>query len=95
MSKRFYVVIPFTALQAQTESSGIFSTLKGMFSTKKAAQTTSPEQFATAHAQLQQRAEIILGGLSGIGIRGHLLRHEETVQLFTNLYNPTPSGNPA
>ncbi len=90
MSKRFYVVIPFHAAPSETGKKGGF--LSGLFGKKPAALPTAgmtPEQLANWQAQLTQRAELVLGGLSGMGLKGHILRQDELVRLFTDLYNPT------
>lgn len=89
MSKRFLVILEFTATAAPTgeRKSGLFS---GMFGKKGPAKVgIAPEQVAAYQQQLNQRADFILGGLSGMGLKGHTLGSDELKALFKDLYNPT------
>ncbi len=92
MSKKFYVVIPLS-VSAQTETKGFLSGITGMFKKSAAPAGVSPENLATYQNELAQRADLILGGLSGMGLKGHMLNQDELVSLLTDLYNPT--GSPA
>lgn len=89
MSKNFYVALPFQTVAAQ-EKKGFLSGFTGMFKKKGPAQPTGPTdaQIAAYKMQLQQRADLITGGLSGMGLKGHMMTQEELLQLFTALYNP-------
>lgn len=88
MEKKFFVVLPFSVIQT-TEKGGILSGVKGIFSKKKAGPVgPTPEQLATYKEQLRQRADLVSGGLSGMGLKGHLLEQEVLVVLFTALYSP-------
>jgi type IV secretory pathway VirB4 component len=88
MSKNFYIALPMSVVAA-SESKGFFAGLKDTFKKKPAAKTGIPaEQIATYKNQLQQRADLIIGGLSGMGLRGHMLDQNELVKLFNDLYNP-------
>ncbi len=90
MSKKFYISLPFSVVPTGSEKKGFVSGFTDMFKKKPAAQATgpTPEQLATYRMQLQQRADLIIGGLSGMGLSGHMLGQEELVQLFTELYKP-------
>lgn len=89
MSKRFYVVIA-VQVTPSAQTAGFLSGITGLFGKKKAAPTTTPEQeFDTYKIELQQRADLILGGLSGMGLKGKMLGQDDVVTLFTDLYNPT------
>jgi type IV secretory pathway VirB4 component len=89
MSKRFYIALPFSVTVTQTKQ-GIISGITGMFSKKKASteQGIPPEQLASYKIQLQQRADLIASGLSGMGLKGRMLGQEELLTLFRELYNP-------
>jgi len=88
MSKKFYVALPFTVV-ATGEKKGILDSFKEVFAKKPAGPEVIPaEQLAAYKAQLQQRADLVIGGLSGLGLRGKLLGQDELVALFTALYNP-------
>lgn len=88
MSKKFYVAIPFSVVAASAaEKKGFFNTL---FAKKaKKGGELSEEQLAIYKSQLRQRAEVVLGGLSGLGLKGRLLEQADLVTLFTELYTPT------
>lgn len=94
MSKRFFVVIEFTAtVDTGSAKKGFFSGLFG----KKAPATMAitPENLAAYQQQLSQRADFVLGGLSGMGMKGHVLGQDELKKLFHDLYNPVVPAAPA
>lgn len=87
MSKKFYIALPFSVVAASSGGGGFF---KGLFSRKPKQETNmSPEQIASYKSQLRQRADVVLGGLSGLGLKGRLLEQQDLIALFTDLYNPT------
>jgi len=91
MAKNFYVTIPMLATAvAEEKKGGFLSGITGMFKKKPAAasQGMTPERLATFKGQLQQRADLVIGGLSGMGLKGHVLEQAELVKLFNSLYNP-------
>ncbi len=90
MSKKFYVALPFTVIPTGEGKKGLLSGVTGMFKKKTPAQAAGPtaEQLATYRSQLQQRADLIISGLSGMGLTGHMLGQDELVRLFTELYQP-------
>jgi type IV secretory pathway VirB4 component len=88
MAKNFYISLPLTVVVA-SESKGILGGFKDMFKKAPVAQGMSAEQLAGYRSQLQQRADLIIGGLSGMGLKGNMLGQEELVALFNDVYNPT------
>ena len=48
----------------------------------------SEEKFSLYRNRLMQRAELIFGGLVGLGLKTKLLTRDELVQIFYNMYNP-------
>ena len=88
MSKQFYVVLPFIVQLPKEQKSGGF--LQSFLGKKKAPATSSlpPEQLAIAKTQMMQRADLIIGGLSGMGLSGSVLTDEELKTLLRDLYNP-------
>lgn len=87
MSKNFYVILPLS-ITPISESKGFFGGIKDMFKKAPATQDLPPERLATYKTQLQQRADLIIGGLSGMGLQGHMLNQDELIRLFGELYNP-------
>ena len=88
MSKKFYIVIPFYIFEAPTKT-GIFQSIKSTVSPATSMRAMSEEKFQIYKNQLMQRAELVFGGLVGLGLRTRLLERDEVVQVFYNLYNPT------
>src|SRR3989338_4856673 len=88
MSKRFYIVIPFYIYETP-KMTGLVQSLKGMFRSKEVSKEITDEQIGTYKNQLLQRAELIYGGLVGLGLKIRTLEDEELKKLYYNLYNPT------
>lgn len=86
MTKRFYIVVPFYAMDIGT-SGGVLNRLKGMFSPSKKI-VIPAEQLETYKNQLLQRAELVFDGLVSLGVKARLLQGQELVNLFYSLYNP-------
>ena len=89
MSKKFFVVVPFTPSLA--EQSGVFHTLTSLLSFGGGEKKTlSPDDaFREYKNQLWQRVNAVLSGLQHVGVRAAPLNTEELVELFYGLYNPT------
>jgi len=87
MTKHFYVILPFYVYETPTKT-GIFSSIKGVFSKNQTVQQIKPEQLETYRTQLMQRAELILDGLIGIGLKARLMEGQELNNLYYSLYNP-------
>ncbi|MEK9158373.1 MAG: hypothetical protein AAB638_04310, partial [Patescibacteria group bacterium] len=62
--------------------------LKGIFSSSQMVQQIKPEQLETYRTQLMQRAELIMDGLIGVGLKTRLLGGDELTSLYYGLYNP-------
>ncbi len=87
MSKKFYIVVPYYVFESPTKT-GIFQSLKGVMSPAGATKQLSEEKFEMYKNQLMQRAELIFGGLVGLGLRTRVLERDELVKIFYDLYNP-------
>lgn len=93
MMKSFYVVVPLVVTTA-TESKGIVGSFKELFKKAPPSSSLAPEQLALFKAQLTERANLITGGLSGMGLKGELLGQEQLIRLFNEVYNPVvPEGS--
>ncbi|OGN23182.1 MAG: hypothetical protein A2918_04075 [Candidatus Yanofskybacteria bacterium RIFCSPLOWO2_01_FULL_42_49] len=88
MSKKFFVVIPFYIFETP-EVTGLIQSLKGLLKPKETAKELTDEQFSTYRNQLLQRAELVYGGLVGLGLRIRPLEDEEIKKLYYELYNPS------
>ncbi len=87
MSKKFYVVVPFYIYE-KPKATGLAQSLKGMFSSKVVPKELTEDQFNTYRSQLVQRAELVYGGLVGLGLRVNQLEDEELKNLYYKLFNP-------
>ena len=87
MQKNFYVVLPLTVIPT-TESTGLLGGFKDLFKKKASTHGYTAEQLAGYKTQLQQRADLVIGGLSGMGLKGAMLGQDELVALFNDVYNP-------
>src|SRR3989344_5111580 len=87
MSKKFFIVVPFYIFEAPSKA-GILQSIKSITNPTTTIKALSEEKFQTYHNQLMQRAELIFGGLVGLGLKTRLLERDELVQMFYGLYNP-------
>ncbi|MEK7645846.1 MAG: hypothetical protein AAB374_01955 [Patescibacteria group bacterium] len=87
MTKHFYVVLPFYVYETPSKT-GLIESVKGMFGSAQTVQQIKPEQLETYRTQLMQRAELILDGLIGIGLKARLMEGQELNNLYYSLYNP-------
>ena len=87
MTKHFYVVLPFYVYETPSKS-GILESAKSLFNKSQTVIQIKPEQLETYRTQLMQRAELILDGLIGTGLKTRLMEGQELNNLYYNLYNP-------
>src|SRR3989338_1303015 len=88
MSKKFYIVIPFYVYE-KPEATGLVESLKGVLQPKEVAKELTEEQFNTYKNQLLQRAELVYGGLVGLGLKIKPVEDENLKDLYYRLYNPS------
>lgn len=88
MSKRFYVTVPFYALEATNSKRNLWESLRLAFgSSKEKIEAIEDKDFALYKAQIEQRAELIFDGLRGMGLSARFLSSEELTTMFAMLYN--------
>ncbi|NVN96659.1 hypothetical protein HXX01_00155 [Candidatus Nomurabacteria bacterium] len=91
MTKTFFVVVPYSSTVLKSQNGMLDSFLgsgapkKQVDDTKKAMDLAS---FEEKRSQLEQRTNVIISGLSGIGIRSSQLKTDEVVELFYKTFNP-------
>jgi len=85
MSKKFYVIIPFAAVQAK--ELGFADKLTSLVSPPK-IQKFDTEKFKSYKDQLIQRVDFVKMGIRGMGIVSEQLTTEQLIKLFYELYNP-------
>ena len=91
VSKTFYIVIPYAPSFKIATKEGVSGIFKGFFKTgakEKTTEETGLEKFAENKLQLQQRADTVIQGLAGIGVRLAPLNTEELIELYYGLFNP-------
>lgn len=86
MTKTFYIVVPFALTEGTKE--GFLDRIKIALNPKQAILEKQME-FENYKNQLWQRADHIMAGLAGTGIRIAPLKTEELIELYFNAYNPT------
>ncbi len=86
MEKRFYIIVPY--FPAGVEVEGKVNDLLGKKKSKEAAGS-----FAENKKKLLGRVDIILAGLSGIGLRCSTLATKDLLELYYTAYNPDTAQN--
>ncbi|MDP3880780.1 MAG: hypothetical protein Q8Q32_01175 [bacterium] len=93
MHKSFFVVVPYEPIQlaeagkrAKTKLFGLFSKDKG--NKKQEVDPEADPNFQQYLSQVNQRSDQVISSLNQIGLRAVALNHDETTELFYNLYNP-------
>ena len=84
MSKFFYIVVPFSPVESVK---GNF--FENMFGGPMKNNERKTQMFEVYKNQLQQRADQVMAGLSGTGVKVAPLKTEEIIELLYNSYNPT------
>jgi type IV secretory pathway VirB4 component len=88
MAKRFFIVIPFYAVEAPKSKKGFKDTITSLFQPGKFIKELSETDLENYKIQLEQRIEIIAEGISGLGIGTKVLERDELIKLFYSYYNP-------
>ncbi len=91
MTKTFFVVVPYNSNIIKSKNGMIDSFMGGgapkkqIEDTKKAMDMAS---FEEKRSQIEQRINVIISGLNGIGVRSSQLKTDEVVELFYKTFNP-------
>ncbi len=83
MSKKFFVVVPFTIWESQNQES------KKGFLKRPKIPTMSEDVFQRCKSQLWQRMEFVALGLRRCGLQSVPLRTSEIIELFWSLHYPS------
>lgn len=86
MSKLFYIVIPFYAIEAKRK--GFLDKVLSKLTPRKVVYQER-EKFETYKNQLFQRVEEVKESLSGSGVRVAPLNTQELIEMYYNCYNPS------
>ncbi len=86
MRKRFYVVVPYDEAVISTSNTGFLGNVFG--SGRKSGKGGANTAFEEKQTQLDERVNVIVGGLGSSGMRTERLKTEEVVELFYRTFNP-------
>ena len=87
MSKKFYVVVPYTG--SAFVGSSDKSALQKLFpSSGSSSFKENTARFEEQRSQLEQRVAIVKGGLSRFGVRSEQLNTQQVIEVFYNMFNP-------
>jgi hypothetical protein len=86
MTKSFYIIVSYTP---QVSAASAVS-----FLNRGEKKSSSNLSFEEEKAQLEQRMSLVIGGLSGTGVRAVPLGTEETIELLYRSFNPGELENP-
>jgi hypothetical protein len=84
MSKRFYVVVSYASL---TKQSG-FSSFSSLLHHQATGPLLDQDTFTRYREEINNRANVIAGGLGGIGLKVSTLSTQQLIELFYTVYNP-------
>jgi hypothetical protein len=90
MSKRFYVVVPFSPGGDGQKS--FFDQITSVFipATKV---TLQRKKFEDRRRDLMQRVQLVMQGLGGMGLNNAMLNTQQLIELYYQSYNPDVSEN--
>lgn len=84
MTKTFFIVIPYTPSIIETKK-GI---LAGIMQKAKTSKVENSENFEENRTQLLQRMEVVIQGLTRMGVKSVPLGTEELIELYYKIFNP-------
>ena len=86
MNKSFYVIVPFRVVETREES--FASKVKAVINAQKPKKVQfEMEKFKQYKTQLDQRTNMVIGGLQALGIKAVPLNDEQLTELFYEFYN--------
>ena len=86
MSKRFYVVVSY-ALASKNAGFGLAS-LGNIFRHTATGPLLDQDQFSRYRSEVINRANLVGGGLSRLGVKATVLDTQQLIELFYSIYNP-------
>ena len=83
MDKRFFVVVPH-----DTVGSSSRDLLGSLLGGRKTTPHFTQAQFVRYRQELNERVNVVISGLSGMGLRAVQLNTQELVEFYYSIYNP-------
>jgi len=88
MSKRFFVVVPYRPIGLKQEN--IFA--QTIHPAVAPMLKISKDKFDSIHQELRERVNVIVSGLSSVGLKAVPLSTQQTIELLYSIYNPEESA---
>ena len=94
MSKSFFVVVPYSApvFKGTDDTVSKFIQIFKKSENKQSKAKQESVNFEQSKSQLDQRVNVVVQGLSRVGVRMVVLNTEELVELFYKVFNPGELG---
>ncbi len=87
MSKKFFLVVPFSPLAEAGKPKGFFSKMSELFTPGQVIKIKK-EKFDKYYRELMQRVGHIQGNLNSMGLKSVILDTQSLIELYYNVYNP-------
>jgi len=90
MSKKFYITIPYYIVATAESYSGasIMKSLKSVFKPSEFIKGLNEKEFLSYKTQLEQRIDLVMSNVLGMGLKAKLLDDDELYALLDFAYNP-------
>lgn len=88
MAKKFYVVVPYYAIETPANQGGFANALKSLLAPTKFIANLTDEQLQNYQTQLNQRVDVVLEGIAGLGLEAKVLNKDQLTKLYYSYYNP-------
>lgn len=86
MSKRFYVVVPYSPINAKQNSKKFLDRLRESLTPSSMIQLKRA-QFEQYRTELTKRVDFLISGLGGMGLKAVSLDTQSLIELYYNTYN--------
>lgn len=85
MDKKFFIVIPYILPPTEQSQGGFFG---GLFGSSHVHLKVPLSRFAKIKEELDQRVNVVVSGLSSMGITSQILSTKQIIEVFYRTYNP-------
>jgi len=87
MSKKFFLVVPYSTLEEAAKPKGFFAKLSEVFTPGRVIKLKKTK-FEKYHYALMQRVGHIQGNLNSMGLKSAVLDTQSLIELYYDVYNP-------
>ncbi len=85
MDKKFFIVVPYLLAATEQSQGGI---LAGLFGSSHQHLRVPLSKFTKIKEELDQRVNVVISGLSSMGITSQVLSTKQIIEVFYRTYNP-------